>query len=239
MDNGWNRSAEAWLALIGEEGDFSRKHVLDAPMLKRVTQSGARTVLDVGCGEGRFCRMMAEAGLAVMGIDPTAGLLEVARARGGAQYVEGWAEALPFEAGTFGLVVFYLSLIDIKNLEAAVAQAARVLRPSGRILVGNLNAWITASQTKSDGWTRDEDGSAAMVIDRYLDDYPIDARWAGMDIVNWHRPLSRYMQVFLKAGLQLLHFDEPRSHGAPERRYDCAPYLYLMEWQKPGLGPTP
>ena len=233
MDNGWNSSAEAWLALMGEEGDFSRKHVLDAPMLARVRASGAATVLDVGCGEGRFCRMMADAGLKATGIDPTEALLDVARAKGFAHYVTGRAESLPFEGAAFDLVVFYLTLIDLEALEQAVQEAVRVLRPGGRVLMGDLNAWITASQTKCDGWTRDEDGAATMVIDRYLETYPVRARWAGMDIVNWHRPLSRYMQMCLQAGLQLVHFDEPRSHGAPERVYDSAPYLFLMEWQKP------
>lgn len=234
MDNGWDRSAAAWLTLIGEEGDFSRKHVLDAPMLERVRLSGAETALDVGCGEGRFCRMMADMGVRVTGLDPTEALLDAATAKGGATYVSGRAEVLPFEADRFDMVVFYLSLIDIADLTRAIAEAARVLTPGGRVLVGNLMPWITASQTKCDGWTRDAEGAASMVIDRYLEDYEITARWAGMDIVNWHRPLSRYMQGFMQAGLRLVHFDEPRSYEAPDRPYDSAPYLYIMEWQRDG-----
>lgn len=232
MDNGWNKSAEAWLTLMGQEGDFSRKQVLDGPMMARVQASDAAVALDVGCGEGRFCRMMAACGLDVTGIDPTGALLEVARQKAGARYVDGRAEALPFDDQQFDLVVFYLTLIDIKHLDQAIAEAGRVLRPGGRVLIGNLNAWITASQTKCDGWTRDADGSASMVIDRYLEEYPIPGRWAGMDIINWHRPLSRYMQVLLQAGLRLVHFEEPRSTGETDRPYDSAPYLYLMEWQK-------
>jgi len=227
MDTGWNTSADAWLPLIGEEGDFSRKHVLDAPMMERVRASGATVALDVGCGEGRFCRMMSKAGLDATGIDPTAVLIDVAREKGSAKFVLGRAEALPFEDAQFDLVVFYLSLIDIENLDQAVAEAVPILRPGGRVLIGNLNAWITASHTKCDGWARNKDGAASMVIDRYLEAYPIRGRWAGMDIINWHRPLSRYMQVLLNAGLRLDYFDEPRSCGAPERPYDSTPYLSI------------
>lgn len=128
------------------------------------------------------------------------------------------------------MVVFYLSLIDIAELDQAVSEAVRVLRPGGHVIIGNLNAWITASQTKCDGWERDADGAASMIIDRYLEDYAIRGRWEGMDIVNWHRPQVRYMQAMLNAGLQLVHFDEPRAHGLPDRKYDDTPYLYLMDW---------
>jgi len=43
----------------------------------------------VGCGEGRFCRMMAEFVPQVTGLDPTARLLQEARQQGGAKYIEG------------------------------------------------------------------------------------------------------------------------------------------------------
>ena len=80
-NNGWDDSAEAWIADMGDKGDFSRRHILDAPMLARIRGRGFQTALDVGCGEGRFCRMLAGEGIATTGIDPTARLLDAARAR--------------------------------------------------------------------------------------------------------------------------------------------------------------
>ena len=72
MQGDWEASAEAWIASLGAGGDFSRAAVLDRPMMAAVRQSGAQRALDVGCGEGRFCRMMAEAVPEVVRIDPTA-----------------------------------------------------------------------------------------------------------------------------------------------------------------------
>jgi 2-polyprenyl-3-methyl-5-hydroxy-6-metoxy-1,4-benzoquinol methylase len=40
-------------------------------MTARIAGRGFATALDVGCGEGRFCRMMQTAGIATVGIDPT------------------------------------------------------------------------------------------------------------------------------------------------------------------------
>ena len=53
MDTGWPESAAAWIADMGERGDFAREHVLDGPMLARIRGRGFKTALDVGCGEGR------------------------------------------------------------------------------------------------------------------------------------------------------------------------------------------
>ena len=113
MSNGWTESAEAWISSQGDAGDFGRRHVADAPMLERVRRRRWRRALDVGCGEGRFCRMLAAEGVAAVGVDPTEPL--IARAfeldPEGEYRIEP-AEALSFGDGAFDLVIAYLSLID-------------------------------------------------------------------------------------------------------------------------------
>ena len=78
MSNGWEISAQAWVESMGERGDGAREHVLDPVMLGRVAQGQFERGLDVGCGEGRFCRML-KAGVTATGIEPTSRLLETAR----------------------------------------------------------------------------------------------------------------------------------------------------------------
>jgi len=80
MAAGWEASAAAWIAIQGDSGDFGRMHVLDAPMLALVDELAPARVLDVGCGEGRFCRMLAERGVATTGVDPAATLIAQAQA---------------------------------------------------------------------------------------------------------------------------------------------------------------
>lgn len=63
-----------------------------------VDELGARSVLDVGCGTGTFALMLAQRGVAVVGVDPADAMLEVARAKPGAEAVTWWlgdAESLP------------------------------------------------------------------------------------------------------------------------------------------------
>eukprot|EP01035_Chromulina_nebulosa_P009397 gene9398-biopygen7891 len=67
MTDGWDDSAAAWIADQGEDGDFGRRCVLDRPMLAQVRGRGFATALDVGCGEGRFCRVLTAEGLRTTG----------------------------------------------------------------------------------------------------------------------------------------------------------------------------
>ncbi|SHF94809.1 Methyltransferase domain-containing protein [Kaistia soli DSM 19436] len=234
MTDGWDESAAAWIDGLGEDGDWARRYVLDAPMLARIAGRGFATAIDIGCGEGRFCRMMQAAGLRTCGIDPTAALIEEARKRDPAgDYRLGRAESLDAGEGSFDLAVSYLSLIDIPGLDAAIAAVHRVLRPGGTFLIANLQSFNTAGPPT--GWTREADGSRRFYIDHYLDERPQWIAWQGVRIVNWHRPLGVYMQSLLSAGFHLRHFAEPEPVGADDERtarYRRAPYFLMMEWQK-------
>lgn len=237
MEDGWRDSAASWIACQGEAGDYGRRFVLDAPMLARVDLAPARLALDVGCGEGRFCRMLRARGIATIGIDPTEPLLEEARRRDPeGDYRAARAEALPLPDGACDLVVSYLSLIDIPDLPAAIAEMSRVLAPGGRLLIANLNPFFTAGLP--DGWVRHGD-AAHFAIDHYLEERAEWVGWRGIRIRNWHRPMSRYMALLLGQGLVLTHFDEPapREGGDPHAaaRYRRVPYFHIMEWRKPGL----
>ncbi|MFI0775482.1 class I SAM-dependent methyltransferase [Streptomyces sp. NPDC021212] len=53
------------------------------PLLLKQVPDGARTALEVGCGAGRFARLLARRGLEVEGVDADAGVIAAARAAGG------------------------------------------------------------------------------------------------------------------------------------------------------------
>jgi SAM-dependent methyltransferase len=234
---GWDESAEAWIRVQGEAGDWSRLRVLDPAMLGRIEGRDFANALDVGCGEGRFCRLMRSRGIEAIGIDPTAKLVETARQRDPAgRYELGGAEALPFADDSFDLVVSYLSLIDIPDFRAAIAGMARVLRPGGTLLIANMASFVSAGP--AGGWVRNPDGTRAYYpVDDYLAERSLRVAWKGIDIENWHRPLSAYMKELLGAGLALVAFDEPEPVGgdpAEAATYRRVPLFCLMEWRKPG-----
>lgn len=238
-DNGWDASAQAWIDDMDAAGGFGRQYVLDPVMLARALAEPPGRTLDVGCGEGRFCRMLAARGADVTGLEPTAALLAAARARDpGGRYVEGLAEHLPFADASFDLVVSYLALIDIPDFRAATAEMARVLAPGGRLLAANLTSFNTAAQAPGLGWQRDLMGRPRhFAIDNYNRESADWVEWRGIRVLNHHRPLAAYMQAFLAAGLVLTDFSEPAPvAGAPAEqaeRYARAPWFWVMEWKKP------
>lgn len=235
-DGGWKASAKAWIADMGEQGDYGRRFVLDAPMIERLRLLKGGRALDVGCGEGRLCRILRAEGFDPVGLDPTLELLAAARAKDpDGLYIDGRAEALDFADASFDLVVSCLSLIDIEHAEQAIAEMARVLKPGGTLLVANLTGFSTARA--NGGWQRNLLGQRThFAFDRYLEPRANWDEWRGIRVQNWHRPLKDYMQWFLGQGLVLTHFDEPAPHGGPPDRADSyrrAPWYVIMEWRKP------
>lgn len=235
MNDGWDESAAAWIAEMGQRGDYSREFVLDAPMMARVRGKGFVNALDVGCGEGRFCRMLAAEGVKAVGVDPTLALVEHARRmHSDGDYRIQCAEALEFPDGSFDLVVSYLTLIDIPGVEQAISEMARVLRPGGALLIANLNAFFTAGPPE--GWMRDAAGELRFFIDDYLEERAQWAAWRGIRVRNWHRPLSAYMALLLAQNLDLRYFAEPAVSGgdpAKAAQYRRVPFFHVMEWRKP------
>jgi SAM-dependent methyltransferase len=234
-DNGWDQSAAAWIAEQGDRGDWARQNILDPVMLERVLARPFKRALDVGCGEGRFCRMLQAHQIAAVGIDPTEALLDLARARDPAgRYELARGEALPFADGSFDLVVSYLTLIDIDDFRAAIGEMVRVLEAGGTLLIANLTSFITANEG---GWISDAAGRRLHYpIDRYLEEFPEWLEWSGIRIKNWHRPLSSYMRELIGHGLMLTFFDEPPARSgdldrqALQRR---VPWFMVMEWRRP------
>ena len=95
-------------------------------------------VLDVACGTGNAAIPAARQGARVTGVDLTPALFRAARARAVAanvevDWVEGDAEALPFDDETFDVVLSTFGCMFAPRHEIAAAEIVRVLRPGGRL----------------------------------------------------------------------------------------------------------
>jgi SAM-dependent methyltransferase len=234
--SGWTQSAQAWINRI-DTFDLARQVLLDKPMIRLCGRLKGSSVLDIGCGEGRFCRMLSERGAKPIGLDPTPALLDTAKSRDPkGTYVLGSGEDLPFENASFDVAVFYLTLIDIPDFRKAIAEAARILEPGGRLVMGN----IASHATSPTGWLKDLEGKKLYYpIDHYSEERSMTVEWAGIKVINFHRPLSAYMEAFLSSGLLLREYLEPIPtpedvEADPDLDYERrVPYLVAMLWEKP------
>lgn len=101
-------------------------------------------VLDVACGTGVLARELesraGRAGL-VAGLDPSPGMLEVAKQLGPTvEWWQGVAESLPFQDESFDAVVSQFGLMFFSDRPKALGEALRVLAPSGRLAVAVWNS---------------------------------------------------------------------------------------------------
>lgn len=148
---GREASAQAYFARHAEEWDTLRLlHGADEPveaaLLAALDGGGLGALLDVGTGTGRMAELLAGLAGHVTALDKSPEMLRIARARLQAlpadkvDLVQGDFTALPFESTMFDTVLFHQVLHYAQAPGAVLAEAARVLRPSGRIAVVDLAA---------------------------------------------------------------------------------------------------
>ncbi len=126
----WGRRARDWSAVQEPQLDAVYRDVL-----AKVEVTG-RSVLDIGCGAGRFLQLAAAAGARVEGIDASQALIEEALWRvPGATIVRGEMQRLPFPDERFDLVTGFNSFQWAADRTVALSEAARVMRLDGRLLV--------------------------------------------------------------------------------------------------------
>ncbi len=118
---------------------------------------GAR-VLDAGCGDGALVCAAALRGAEVTGVDPDAAMLAAARSRAEkvgvkATFLEERAERLPFPNASFDVVAAITVLCFVPDAAGAMHEMARVLRPGGRLVIGELGRWSSwAAIRRLRGW---------------------------------------------------------------------------------------
>ncbi|MDX2155823.1 MAG: methyltransferase domain-containing protein [Hyphomicrobiaceae bacterium] len=117
-----------------------------------------KNVLEIGCGDGDLAVELAKRRAQVSAIDGSAAMIEAARRRISAERVEvdlavADAEALPFPEERFDLVVAVTILCFVRDARPVFREIARVLRPGGRLVIGELGAWSSwAAERRVRAW---------------------------------------------------------------------------------------
>ena len=209
----WERQASNWAAWA-REPDFDAYWKYSPGFFELVPEPRGRT-LEVGCGEGRVTRDLVRRGHHVTAVDVTAELLKLARkADGQNRFVRCDGAALPFTDESFDLVVFYNSLMDVDDMETSVREAARVLKPRGRMC-----ACVTHPIADAGAFDSDE---RFLITDTYLGprrwlELPVARDGLTMNFSGWAYPLEAYFKAFESAGFAVEALREPAGEGRWQR----------------------
>jgi ubiquinone/menaquinone biosynthesis C-methylase UbiE len=208
-DDLWEANATWWQTGFTEGADAEYTEQI-LPLASEHLE-GSRAVLDVGCGEGQVARLAASLPgvTSVVGVDPTRAQLTLARQRGGGvEYAQASAAGLPFPSAAFDAVVACLVFEHIDDADTAIAEVGRVLRPGGRFLFF-LNHPLL--QAPNSGWIDDRilDEQYWRIGPYLVEDRSVEEVEKGVFIPFIHRPLSRYVNAMVDAGLLVTRMEEP------------------------------
>lgn len=208
LGDSWESEARAWIAWARAPGHDSYERYHRALFFRLLPPPGRCTV-DVGCGEGRVARDLAALGHRIIGVDRSPTLVAAAQAAAPAMDIRcADAAALPLADASADLVVAFMSLHDMDDMDGAVREIARVLAPGGRLCAAVVHPLNSAGKFERVA------ADARFVI---AGDYLRPFRYAdttlrdglAMTFHSMHRPLEAYIASLGQAGLILEALREP------------------------------
>ncbi len=141
---------------------MARRSDRDALVVRLAQLTPQDRVIDLGCGPGGAVRAAAAAGADALGIDPAPVMLRTARllTRGArarrASFVEGGAEAIPRPDGDATVVWAIATVHHWPEVDGALDEIHRILRPGGRFLAMERRTTPGATGLASHGWTDEQ-----------------------------------------------------------------------------------
>jgi SAM-dependent methyltransferase len=176
--------ASAYARWVRAGQDRSFAPVLDA--VAELLPPPPLSVLDVGCGEGRLGKALIAVGYDVVGVDLDPVMVKLASEHQPSQVAD--ATALPFEPQQFDAVVNVHVLMELEDVDRALAEMARVTRLGGKVVTVIEHPF--ASGRKVESYSRSQTYRWGMSFEG-----------ADLGIGGFHRPLAAYLLALDRAGL--------------------------------------
>jgi ubiquinone/menaquinone biosynthesis C-methylase UbiE len=240
MDRGraaayWEANAETWTQLSRAGYDVYRDHVNTPGFLAMLPPVAGLRGLDIGCGEGTNTRALASRGAQMQAVDVSPTFVKHARERErsdplGIVYAVGDAQALSFPDGQFDFATAFMSLMDVPDFRAALAEAYRVVRPGGFFQFSILHPCFVPPHRRV---VRDAAGTAHTIeLARYFEHPEGEVqRWtfsAAPETITtavepfavpiFHYTLSEWLNSVVDAGFTLERIGEPTVDEATALR---------------------
>ncbi len=211
----WGGVADWYEEHLAEGGTY-QETVIAPNTLRLLAPAKGKPILEIGCGEGYFTRLLKKEGHSVVGSDISSELIQRARAHEDQiSYHTAPAERLAFASDNiFAAVLAILTLQNMERVELALMEAARVLQPRGRmVMVLNHPAFRIP---KHSSWGFD---NVAQVQYRRVDTYlsavrekinmePGRKSGASAHTFSFHRSLQDYSKALRVAGFAITRLEE-------------------------------
>ncbi len=228
----WEGHAESWIALTRSDPAYDE---LNQPSFFELIPAPGRLTIEVGCGEGRVACDLIAHGHRVVALDAAPALVRAAVSHEVAPpvAVADIAE-LPVRDAAADIVVCFMVLMDIEDLDGGVAELARILEPGGTLCVAILHP------IDSCGLFIPGDEYPTYYMGEYLQPmrHVLDFERGDGGTIRFrieHRPIEHYFRVFEAAGLTVTALREPRPSEEIAAEYPMLanarripPFLHLL-----------
>lgn len=172
-------------------------------MLKKFTPG---TALDAACGTGRYSELLNSLGYKVTGMDLSPAMLFQARKTRNKKinFIEGDLTAIPLKEASVDLAVCALALTHLPNIEKALSEFKRVVRPGGHIIISDIHPWLVMLGGQAEFF--DKTGRRGYVLNHvhWYSDYLKSFQRLQLKVVECSEPAMEYKHVKLaKTGFDL------------------------------------
>lgn len=214
MAGAWDEETENSLRWARTPGFDAYWYYRDA-FFDSVLPAPAGRTLEVGCGEGRVARDLAERGHQVTAIDTAAGLVRHARdADAASSYLVAAGAPIPIRSECFDLVVAYNALQVVDDMRGTAQECARVLRQGG-----HLCFCVTHPVTDMGRWVDDSEPPVFTLRSRYFEsarvEDTVERDGLRMTFRGWTYTLEDYAVALHDAGfaIEIIREPTPASHS--------------------------
>jgi SAM-dependent methyltransferase len=233
VTKGWDDRAGRWLAWA-RTPDFDAYWQFRDRFFDHIVPAPGRATLEVGCGEGRVARDLATRGHSVTAVDASPVLVASAvEADTRSQYLVAAAEALPFDPGAFDLVVAYNSLMDVDDMPSAIAEAARVLEPSGRLAI-----CVTHPVADAGRFAASDESASFVITGSYLGtrrfEDVVERDGLSMNFSGWAYDLETYFAALGSARFLVERLLEPAPSSPRDAKWARVPMFLMLRCRLPG-----
>ncbi|MFW9827437.1 MAG: class I SAM-dependent methyltransferase [Candidatus Thorarchaeota archaeon] len=254
----WDENAENWTKLARMGYDRCRDLINSPAFFKMLPDISGLKGLDIGCGEGYNTRIAAKKGAKMDAIDISEVFIKFAKEMEtiedlGINYQIANAIELPYSDNKFNFVIATMSMMDIADVERAIDEAFRVIKPGGFFQFSIIHPFVSNSDYK---WLRNEQGQKiGFIIKDYfkplhgeIEEWIFGAapkelteNMRKFKIPRFSRTLSEWLNLIIEKGFILEEFCEPYADNLTIKKfpeeYDSRiiPYFLIIRCRKPNI----
>lgn len=215
----WGGVADWYSSYLETTEDSYQKQVILPNLLRILALKPGTKIIDIACGQGFFSREFAAAGAEVVASDLAQSLITHAKKLSGktVQYYVAPADNLNFtKSGLFDAATIVLAIQNIKNIDGTFAEAKRVLKPGGKLVMVLMHPAFRIPGHSSWGFDEEKQEQYRRV-DAYLSSQKAEllvhpGKKDSPKTTSYHRSLQDFSKALSKAGFSITRLEEWISH---------------------------